>query len=248
MSESNFSKVKLYPLISYPENKVNCPHTMGLWCFVFFFIVLTLGCEQKSTTEDVRNTVSVPEKTSLGTIVALGDSLTAGYGLEESIAYPAVLEKKLGVNGTPYKVVNAGISGETSSGVLSRINWVISSLQPDVIILVTGANDGMRGIDPGLLYNNLDQLMAILKKKGIHVVLGGMKMLPNLGPAYARAFESVYPQIAEKYQVTYMPFFLQGVAGEKTLNQPDGIHPTAKGYEIIVNNLFPHVLDAIKSY
>ncbi|NNK84872.1 MAG: arylesterase, partial [Desulfobacterales bacterium] len=180
-----------------------------------------------------------------GTIVAVGDSLTAGLGVDENLAYPSLIEKRLAADGLFFKVVNAGISGETSSGTLSRINWVISSLKPDMVILVTGANDGLRGIDAKLLKQNLDQIITILKEKKIRVVLGGMKMLPNLGPDYVKEFERVYPEMADKHHIPLIPFFLKGVAGEKTLNQPDGIHPTAEGYTVIVDHIYPYILEAV---
>lgn len=179
------------------------------------------------------------------TIVALGDSLTAGFGVDEAESYPALLEARLIADGHSVKVVNAGISGETSSGTLSRINWVISSLKPDIVLLVIGANDGMRGIDPGLLKDNLDRILTALKESGIHVILGGMQMLPNLGPGYARAFERVYPRTAEKHGVALISFFLDGVAGEPGFNQPDGIHPNPRGYRLIVDHIYPYALNAI---
>ncbi|MBT8352578.1 MAG: arylesterase [Deltaproteobacteria bacterium] len=211
------------------------------------------GCEQQ---QDSGRFVQAPAQTpgkdsaeanrpTKGTIVAVGDSLTAGLGVDENLAYPSLIEKRLAADGLFFKVVNAGISGETSSGTLSRINWVISSLKPDMVILVTGANDGLRGIDAKLLKQNLDQIITILKEKKIRVVLGGMKMLPNLGPDYVKEFERVYPEMADKHHIPLIPFFLKGVAGEKTLNQPDGIHPTAEGYTVIVDHIYPYILEAV---
>jgi acyl-CoA thioesterase-1 len=176
----------------------------------------------------------------------VGDSLTAGLGLpDESQAYPALLEVKLAAAGYNWRVVNAGVSGETSSGTLSRIEWVISSLQPDIVILETGANDGLRGIDPDVLRANLDAIVTILKKNDIRVVLAGMRMLPNLGPDYIEKFAAVYPEIARKHDILLIPFFLEGVAGEPALNQPDRLHPTAEGYARIVETVYPFVQQAI---
>lgn len=215
--------------------------------------VLFTGCEQKQDTgrsnriPDQAAGRALPESTRTikGTIVAVGDSLTAGLGVDENLAYPSLIEKKLAADGHFFKVVNAGISGETSSGTLSRINWVISSLKPDMVILVIGANDGMRGIDSNLLKQNLDQIISTLKEKDIQIIMGGMKMLPNLGPDYVKEFERVYPKIADKHNIPLIPFFLQGVAGEAKLNQPDGIHPTAQGYTVIVDHIYPYVLEAV---
>jgi acyl-CoA thioesterase I len=183
-----------------------------------------------------------------GTIVALGDSLTAGLGVPEEDAYPAVLARKLEAKGYAYRVVNAGVSGETSSGALSRIDWVIASLNPDIVILETGANDGLRGIDPNLLEANLDKICARLKAKNIEVLLAGMKMLPNLGPEYIKAFGGIYPRMASKYDLVFMPFILKDVAGDPSLNQPDKLHPTAQGYARIVDNIYPYVLQTIERH
>jgi acyl-CoA thioesterase I len=203
------------------------------------------GCEQKPDTGGLARVSPEFTQPVKGTIVAVGDSLTAGLGVDENLAYPSLLQKRLAADGHFLKVVNAGISGETSSGTLSRINWVISSLKPDMIILVIGANDGLRGIDPNLLKKNLDQIITLLKEKHIRIILGGMKMLPNYGPKYTKEFARVYPEIADKHRIPLIPFFLEGVAGEIKLNQPDGIHPTARGYKILVDHIYPHVLDAV---
>lgn len=184
--------------------------------------------------------------TYAGTIVAVGDSLTAGLGVDEAQAYPAQLARRLQADGYNYRVVNAGVSGETSSGALSRIEWVISSLTPDIVILETGANDGLRGLDPALLKNNLDRLADSLKAHGIEVVLAGMMMLPNLGPDYTRAFSEIYPWVARKHDLILIPFFLEGVAGNDRLNQSDNLHPTADGYAHIVETIYPYVLKAIE--
>jgi acyl-CoA thioesterase-1 len=183
-----------------------------------------------------------------GTIVAVGNSLTAGLGVDEKMAYPAQLERRLTAEGYQFRVVNAGVSGETSSGALSRIDWVVASLQPDIVILETGANDGLRGLDPGLLESNLDRLIERLIGQNIQVILAGMQMLPNLGPDYIRAFADIYPRIAAKHGVLLVPFFLEGVAGRPELNQDDRLHPTAKGYARIVETVYPTVVTAIQRY
>jgi acyl-CoA thioesterase-1 len=181
---------------------------------------------------------------SKGTIVAVGDSLTAGLGVNEEEAYPAQLEKKLRAAGYDWKVVNAGISGETSSGTLSRINWVMK-LKPDIVILETGANDGLRGIDPAVTRKNIDETIRILKERNVTVVLAGMRMVRNLGKEFTKGFADLYPFLARKHGLILVPFFLQGVAGDPSLNRPDGIHPTAEGYRIITENIFPFAQKAI---
>jgi acyl-CoA thioesterase-1 len=209
--------------------------------------IVLLGCNSEPSGD--REIESAPGGDTVfeGTIVAVGDSLTAGLGVDEDQAYPAQLARKLKADGYHFNVVNAGVSGETSSGALSRIQWVIDSLAPDIVILESGANDGLRGIDPDLMESNLDQLIAVLKENNIQVLLAGMRMLPNLGPEYIQAFATSYPRLAEKHQVIFMPFFLDGVAGQPALNQADKLHPNAEGYRRIVENLYPYVRQAIQA-
>ncbi|GFO69928.1 arylesterase [Geomonas limicola] len=179
-----------------------------------------------------------------GTIVAAGDSLTAGYGVPERDAYPAQLERKLIQYGYHWKVVNAGISGETSSGLLSRVDWILK-LKPDIVILETGANDGMRGVDPKVTGANIDKAVTRLQAKGVTVVLAGMRMFANLGPTFTKEFAANYTTVAKKHHLILIPFFLEGVAGVPALNQQDGIHPVASGYQIITNRVYPYVTKAI---
>jgi len=214
--------------------------------FVLLLILLMLhGCGEESSTSNEIRSEKKPEKKIEGTIVAVGDSLTEGLGVEEELAYPAVLEEKLREQGYRYQVVNAGLSGETSSGTLSRIKWVLT-LKPDIVILVTGANDGFRGIDPGLIQSNIRSILESLKKNNVIVILGGMQIVQNLGQDYTTAFTAIYPEVARSEDVIFIPFFLAGVAADQGLNQADGIHPTAEGYRAIVDNITPYVLEAIK--
>ena len=185
-----------------------------------------------------------PEIQSTGTIVAMGDSLTEGLGVPEEKAYPALLQKALRDKGYDYQVVNAGISGETSSGARSRLEWVLR-MKPDIIILETGANDGLRGLDPDLIRRNIRDIIDAFISDGIVVVLAGMKTLPNLGPAYSKMFADVYTDVGGDNNVILIPFFLEGVAGVPKMNQPDGIHPTADGYARVVEHILPYVTEAI---
>jgi acyl-CoA thioesterase-1 len=219
----------------------------GLFVVWWLFAGLT-GCGQESTPDLLVHKTSVTVQAVRGTIVAVGDSLTAGLGVDEDQAYPAQLERKLRSAGYAFKVINAGVSGETSSGAWSRIHWVVSSLKPDIVILETGANDGLRGIDPKTLESNLEKLASFLKEKKIVVILAGMRMLPNLGPDYVAAFSYIYPRIAKDYDLILIPFFLEGVAGQPAYNQADGIHPTAEGYSLIVDLLYPSVQKAIQKH
>ena len=214
--------------------------------FAVLLILLMLhGCSEESPTSNEIRSETKPEEKIEGTIVAVGDSLTEGLGVEEELAYPAVLEEKLRAQGYRYQVVNAGLSGETSSGTLSRIKWVLT-LKPDIVILVTGANDGFRGIDPGLIKSNIRSILKLLKENNVIVILGGMQIVQNLGQDYTAAFTAIYPEVARSEDVIFIPFFLAGVAADQALNQADGIHPTAEGYQAIVDNITPYVLEAIK--
>ena len=218
----------------------------------FFFgvcliLLLLQGCGEESPPLNETQPEKIAEKKITGTIVAVGDSLTEGLGLEEELAYPAVLEKRLQKSGYPYQVVNAGSSGETSSGTRSRMKWVLT-LKPDIVILVIGANDGLRGIDPALVKSNITSIIRLLKEKNVIVVLGGMRIVHNLGQAYTTSFADIYPQIARSENVIFIPFFLAAVAADQNLNQADGIHPNAEGYRRIVDDIYPYVIRAIDKH
>jgi acyl-CoA thioesterase-1 len=173
-----------------------------------------------------------------GTIVALGDSLTAGYGLPAEAAFPAQLEAYLRARGLDWRVVNAGVSGDTSAGGLARLDWALAD-RPAIVLVELGANDGLRGLSVVAMEANLERILATLMEKGITPVLAGMRAPPNLGPDYAEAFAAVFPRLAAKHGVAFDPFFLEGVAAEPALNQADGIHPTAAGVARIVARLGP---------
>ena len=170
-------------------------------------------------------------------IVAFGDSLTAGYGLSSDESYPAKLQKRLIEENYHYQVINAGVSGDTTAGGLRRLDWVLKS-RPTIVILVLGGNDGLRGLPLDDTYANLEKIIQRLKAEGVTTLLGGMKIPPNYGEAYTSEFSKMYERLAREYDVKLMPFFLEGVALRPHLTQADGIHPTAEGYQIIVENLF----------
>jgi acyl-CoA thioesterase-1 len=173
-------------------------------------------------------------------IVALGDSLTAGLGVSPDEAYPAVLEARLRREGFDYRVVNAGVSGDTSAGGLRRIDWALKQ-RPDVVIVALGANDGLRGQPPEALRANLTRIVERARRGGARVLLAGMRLPPNYGDEYTRAFEAVYPAVARASGVVLAPFLLDGVAGNRRLNQADGIHPTAQGQRVIADRLWPYL-------
>jgi acyl-CoA thioesterase-1 len=173
-------------------------------------------------------------------IAALGDSLTAGLGVAPDEAYPALLEARLKREGYDYRVVNAGVSGDTSSGGLRRVDWVLR-LRPDIVIVALGANDGLRGQPVAVLRDNLLAIVERARGAGARVLLVGMRVPPNYGAAYARDFAAVFPEVARRTGVPLVPFLLEGVAAEVRLNQGDGIHPNAEGQRLIADHLWPHL-------
>jgi acyl-CoA thioesterase I len=231
------NSIKKYRAFSCPFLPRPMPSALYAILFVFFMVI---ACEKEP---DIPTVAELP--THAGTIVAFGDSLTEGLGVSETAAYPAQLEKRLIADGHQYRVINVGISGETSSGALSRIKWVLS-LEPDILILETGANDGLRGIDPLLIEKNIREIVKILKNKNVIVILAGMRMVENMGPDYTTAFAEIYPNIAADEGLIFIPFFLKGIADNPAFNQSDGIHPTAEGYLIITDIVYPYVIEAIR--
>lgn len=173
-------------------------------------------------------------------LVALGDSLSAGYNLPGSAAFPAVLEQALRQKGVAVEIVNAGVSGDTTQGGLERLDWSVPD-GTDGVILELGANDALRGQDPGLAERNLDAIITRLKQRNIPVLLAGMYAPRNLGEAYVAKFDGMYPRLAQKHGLVLYPFFLDGIAGNAALNLPDGLHPTAEGVRVIVRNILPTV-------
>jgi acyl-CoA thioesterase-1 len=171
-------------------------------------------------------------------IVALGDSLTAGYNLPASAAFPVRLEQALAAKGHAVKVANAGVSGDTASGGLARLDWSVPS-GTEAVILELGANDMLRGLDPMITLTALDRIMNRLKERRIAVLLAGMRAIPNLGIDYVSGFETIYVDIAAKYDPVFYPFFLEGIAGMAEFNQRDGLHPTAAGIDMIVAKILP---------
>ncbi len=174
-------------------------------------------------------------------ILAFGDSLTAGYNLAAADAFPAKLGKALREAGHPVKISNAGISGDTTAGGRSRLDWALAE-NPEIVILELGANDALRGFDPAETERNLDDMLRRLQAKKITVLLAGMKAPRNLGREYADSFDAIYPRLAAKYNVALYPFFLDGVVADPAMNQGDGIHPTAKGVDVIVKRIMPSLL------
>jgi acyl-CoA thioesterase-1 len=173
-------------------------------------------------------------------VLALGDSLTAGYGLSEADGFTMQLERGLRTKGYEAQVINAGVSGDTTAGGLARLEWALGD-NPDVAVVALGANDGLRGLDPAGTRENLDAILATLKQRNVPALLVGMVAPPNLGREYGERFNAIYPELAKKYDVPLYPFFLEGVALDRKLNQEDGMHPNAKGVAIMVEGILPRL-------
>lgn len=195
--------------------------TGWLLLFVFAFLTAALGAAENKT------------------IVFFGDSLTAGYGLDPDEAFPALIQKKIEAAGLHAQVVNAGLSGETTAGGLRRLNWILRQ-KLDVFVIELGANDGLRGIPPETSRANLQSIIDRVREKypSVIIVLAGMKLPTNLGPDHTAQFAAIYPELAKANHVALIPFLLADVGGIPALNQADGIHPTAKGHEIVAKNVW----------
>lgn len=173
-------------------------------------------------------------------ILALGDSLTAGYGLARSDGFVAQLEAALRAKGIPARVLDGGVSGDTTAGGRARLDWALAD-RPDVAIVALGGNDGLRAIPPEATYANLDAILRRLAERNVPALLAGMLAPPNLGAEYGEAFRGVFERLAQEHDVVFYPFFLDGVAADPALNQPDGIHPNARGVAVMVERILPAV-------
>lgn len=199
--------------------------------------------------ETEQPTVSVEQQQMPLTILALGDSLTEGLGVANTDNYPAQLEARLQEQGYKNtKVINSGLSGETSTGLVNRLDWVLQT-KPDITILTIGANDAIRGIDVATVEANIRTAIKRLQDNGSEVILGGMQIYDNLGSDYVKSFAAIYPRVAKDMNVTLIPFFLEGVGGDPKLNQADAIHPTKDGYTIIVDdNILPILAPRLEKF
>lgn len=191
------------------------------------------------------STGAAAETGNVKRLLMLGDSLTAGYGLGPDETFPARLKAALHAQGLRVDIINGGVSGDTTRGGLARLDWALGT-HPDAVILELGANDGLRGIPPQQIYANLARVLRRLKARDIPVLLTGMVAPPNLGREYGAEFNAVFPRLAERFQVPFYPFFLEGVAAKPGLNQKDGVHPNARGIEVIVQGILPLVTDLVK--
>jgi len=199
-----------------------------------FFVALSMGLTFAASSALARDPV----------ILDFGDSLTAGLGLPAEEAFPAQLEAWLHKRGIKARVINAGVSGDTTAGGLARLDWALAD-HPDLVILALGANDALRGIDTSTVRDNLDKMIGKIEATGAKMLLVGMLAPPNWGEEYKSAFDRIFPDLARNHHLPLYPFFLEGVAMKRDLNQPDGLHPNERGVAVLVDKIAPVVADLI---
>ena len=204
-------------------------------------LALAVGCSRPSESQqpagpapEATNAPQAPKAPQAPRIVFLGDSLTAGLGLPSTQSFPSLIGKKLKEKGLDYEIVNAGVSGDTSAGGLRRLDWSLDG-NVRVLIVALGANDGLRGLSTSEMKKNLAAVLDRARERNVPVIFAGMEAPPNYGPDYTREFRDVYSELAAEYKVRFIPFLLQGVAGNASLNQGDGIHPNTRGAEIVAD-------------
>jgi len=202
-------------------------------CFKLLVFFFAIGILMSADIDEI-NAESQP------VILAFGDSLTAGFGVTEKENYPSRLQALLKAEGFSYRVVNGGVSGDTTAGGLRRIHWLLT-LNPEIVILELGANDGLRGLALEEMRSNLVEIIAFCKKKNARILLAGMKIPPNHGEEYTKGFEDVFVSIAEEYELPLIPFFLEGVAAKEEWTRPDGIHPTGDGYKVVAETVWKNL-------
>lgn len=178
-------------------------------------------------------------------VLALGDSLTVGFGVQEEESFPSRLQVKINQSNLRHKVINAGVSGDTTAGGVRRIDWLMKH-KPNIVILALGANDGLRGLSTKEMQTNLETMIRISHENNAQVLLAGMKALPNYGKDYQLKFESVYADLAKKYDLVYLPFLLEGVAGVREHTRPDGLHPTESGYKLVADLVWRYLEPMLK--
>ena len=202
---------------------------------------LLLACTNQTTESNsstATEAITQPVLVERPRVIVLGDSLTAGLGISAELNYPSLLQETFSQQGQPIEIINAGVSGDTTAGGLRRLDWLLKQ-DPDLLVVELGANDGMRGVPIDNVKENLATIIERIQERQIDVLLVGMQIPTNYGREYTQRFKEMYPELAKKYQIAMVPFLLEGVAGERELNQADGIHPTANGHRIIAKTVFP---------
>lgn len=221
-----------------------------LLLLVLFSMTLISSCSENKTSktpelDSVEN--EAVEKESKKTILFFGNSLTAGYGIDKEDSFAGLTQKRLDSLGyEEYRVINGGLSGETTAGGFSRLDWFLEE-EPYIFVLELGGNDGLRGIQLSETRSNLEKIIDEVRKKypETHIILAGMQIPPNMGQEYTDEFKSIYPEVAAEKNVTLIPFLLEGVAGNPDLNLPDGIHPTEEGHQIVFETVWPYIRDLV---
>ena len=211
--------------------------------YVLAGLLIILG-ESPSYAVEKTNSMAGAKQEKL-VVLAFGDSLTAGFGVDEEYSFPSRIQVKIDNENLDYKVVNAGISGDTTAGGVARINWLMKH-KPKIVILALGANDGLRGLSVDEMYTNLETMIQVFHEHNAQVLFAGMKALPNYGEDYAKKFESVFPELAKKYNLVYLPFLLEGLAGVREHTRPDGLHPTASGYKVVADLVWRYLQPMLK--
>ena len=221
----------------------------GLWKPLFACLFFCIACndnKQEPVAKEKSTLTKDPTAVKVRSIIFFGNSITAGYGVEPSQAFPALIQGKIDSIHLSYKVINAGVSGETTAGGAGRIDWILR--QPvDIFVLELGGNDGLRGIPVAETKKNLQGIIDKVKAANpdVKIILAGMQIPPNMGQQYATAFRSVYPDLAKKNDLILIPFILEGVGGIENLNQADGIHPTEEGHKIVAENIWQVLKDIL---
>lgn len=202
----------------------------------------------KATAEEASTSIKDSDVETKKTILFFGNSLTAGYGLDSEDAFPALVQQRIDSLGLDYRVINGGLSGETTAGGLNRLDWFLED-EPYVFVLELGGNDGLRGIAISETRSNLEKIIEKVQTKypSTKIILAGMQIPPNMGQEYTDEFRKIYPKVASEKNVTLIPFLLEGVAGDPELNLPDGIHPTEEGHEIVFGTVWPYIETLVKS-
>lgn len=226
--------------------KINSDRTLLLISFAASLILLSCGGSQQNQKEEVAQNTVAEQKAAQKTILFFGNSLTAGYGIDPEDAFAGLVQERLDSLGKDYKVINGGLSGETTAGGLSRLDWFLED-EPYIFVLELGGNDGLRGIQLSETKSNLIAIIDKVKSKypSTKIILAGMQIPPNMGQEYTEEFKAIYPSVAQEKNVSLIPFLLEGVAGNPELNLPDGIHPTEAGHQIVFETIWPFIQELI---
>ena len=220
-------------------------HTLSKFAFLLLFTGILASCGSSSENKEAEIQETTDQQapaTTLKTILFFGNSLTAGYGIEQEDAFSGLTQARIDSLGLNYRVINGGLSGETTAGGLSRLDWFLED-EPTIFVLELGGNDGLRGILPSESKKNLLAIIDKVRAKypDTKIILAGMQIPPNMGQEYTDEFKGIYPEVATEKNVTLIPFLLEGVAGNPDLNLPDGIHPTEAGHKIVLETIWPYI-------